>query len=56
MSNELQNTSIELSDDDLESVAGGSGLKKHPYPVSNTVNFTNSGSNSGTQIGQQINF
>jgi hypothetical protein len=25
MSNELQNTSIELSDDDLENVAGGTG-------------------------------
>lgn len=57
MSNELQNTTLELSDDDLENVAGGT-KKYHGHPVNNGT-FNNNGPNNGVQVNQNngpINF
>lgn len=53
MSNELQNTNLELSDDDLENVAGGTSSPKTYHPHGQ-VGIKNSGSftvNGGTVTG-----
>lgn len=45
MSNELQNTNLELSDDDLENVAGGTTTHKtKTYHSPSQVGIKNSGS------------
>jgi hypothetical protein len=49
MSNPLKSTSIELCDDELECVAGGS----RPV-VTNNGDFINNGPNSGVQINQLV--
>lgn len=61
MSIEMQNTNLELSDDDLENVAGGTAKKPHSWshgPVNNGT-FNNNGTNNGVQVNQNngpINF
>jgi hypothetical protein len=59
MSIEVQNTNLELSDDDLENVAGGTKTYHgHGHPVNNGT-FNNNGTNNGVQVNQNngpINF